>query len=495
MEKKCILLIRVSTFNQDLTQQTEVVKAEAVKDGYTEKNIIVIEDHESAIKLSEEERNGLNRMKQHIEKDSSIDCVYVYEISRISRQAQIVFSIRDYLIKRKIQLIVIKPYIKVLNPDYTISETSTIFFSIFSGLAENEMYIKKARMRRGVEKAKAMGRHAGGHVPFGYTTDKQHLYHINEEQAKIVRWVFESYVNGWSMRRIAKELIETGVFTCTYLTAVQNINNMIHNDIYVGNKIGREQIVTKETFEKAQNICHRKTYHGDKQDTKRICKGILYDRNNGFLLSVNKATGTYFSKRAKGVAVSFKIIEPIIWEYATNKYKTLYKQNTQERNRRLLEDIVTLNIKMQTAKEQIEEKKQQLDKLEERIILGKVSEKLANKLGNQINGELEEIENKLTGWKAEEHKKQEELRRVKSILVGSRQSDGRMYYETKYDNYFDFTNMDIDEQIELVHQVIDRVILDRPSRTILNIEIHNKVDSKIDIMTIDTFRHTTLLHI
>ena len=95
----------------------------------------------------------------------------------------------------------------------------------------------------------------------------------------------------------------------------------------------------------------------------------------------------------------------------------------------------------------------------------------------------------------EEHKKQEELRRVKSILVGSKQSDGRMYYETKYDNDFDFANMDIDEQIELVHQVIDRVILDRPSRTILNIEIHNKVDSKIDIMTIDTFRHTTLWHI
>lgn len=357
--KKCILLIRVSTFNQDLSQQTEAVKTEAMKDGYDEKNIIIIEDHESAIKLNEEERNGLNRMKQFIEKDNSIDCVYVYEISRISRQAKIVFSIRDYLIERKIQLIVIKPYIKVLNPDFTISETSTIFFSIFSGLAENEMYIKKARMRRGVEKAKAMGRHAGGHVTFGYKVDKQHLYHIDEEQSKIVKWVFEKYINGWSMRRLAREMIERGIYKCTFLTAVQNINNMIHNDIYIGTKLGREQIITKETFEKAQNVCRRKTYQGERKDTKRICKGILYDRNNGYLLSVNKPSEVYFSKRAKGVAVSFKIIEPIIWEYAIKKYKSLYEKNTKNRAKNLLESILILNEKIWNAEEQIEEKRGQ----------------------------------------------------------------------------------------------------------------------------------------
>ena len=245
-------------------------------------------------------------MKHLIDNDKSIDCVYVYEISRISRHAKVVFSIRDWLIERKIQLIVIKPYIKVLNPDFTISETSTIFFSIFSGLAENEMYIKKSRMKRGIEKAKAMGRHTGGHVLFGYYTDKQHIYHIDEKQAEIVRWVFDSYVNGWSMRRIAKELIERGIYDCTYLTAVQNVNNMLHNNAYIGSKKGMEQIVTKETFEQAQAICKRKIYHTERHDTKKLCKGILYDRNNGFLLSVNKGTGTYFSKRAKGVAVSFK---------------------------------------------------------------------------------------------------------------------------------------------------------------------------------------------
>ena len=490
--KKCILLIRVSTFNQDLSQQTEAVKAEAIKDGYAEDDIIVIEDHESAIKLNEEERNGLNRMKQFIEKDNSINCVYVYEISRISRQAKIVFSIRDYLIERKIQLIVIKPYIKVLNPDFTISETSTIFFSIFSGLAENEMYIKKARMRRGVEKAKAMGRHTGGHVTFGYKVDKQHLYHIDEEEAKIVKWVFEKYIEGWSMRRLAKELIERGIYTCAFLTGVQNINNMIHNDIYIGSKIGREQIISKDTFEKAQKICNRKTYHGERQDTKRICKGLLYDRNNGYLLSVNKPGEVYFSKRAKGVAVSFKIIEPIIWDYAIKKYKSLYEVNTRERAKKLVECIIILNTKIRNAEEQIDEKKKQLDKLEERIILGKVNEKLGDKLGSQLNNEISELSNKIIEWKEEDEKKQIELRKINENMKSIIQPDGSVFYETLYDYKKVNEIEDIDEQIALVRQVIDKVILDRPSRNILNIEIHNKVDNEVEKLAYDTFRHVKI---
>lgn len=485
--KRCILLIRVSTFNQDLTQQTEAVKAEAIKDGYSENSIIVIEDHESAIKLSEEERNGLNRMKQFIEKDNSIDCVYVYEISRISRQAKIVFSIRDWLVERKIQLIVIKPYIKVLNPDYTISETSTIFFSIFSGLAENEMYIKKARMRRGVEKAKAMGRHAGGHVTFGYKVDKQHNYHIDEVNANIVRWVFEKYVNGMSMRRLAKELVERGVYKCSFLTAVQNINNMIHNDIYIGTHIGREQIITKELFDEAQRVCHRNILHTTREDTYRLCKGLLYDRHNGFLLSVNRATDGYYSKRAKGCSVFCKIIDPIIWEYSIKKYKSIYNINTQERAKRLVQEIATINIKIRTGEEQIDEKKRQLDKLEERIILGKVNEKLADKLSNQLTEELNNIINKVTGWKEEDKKLQNELRAINENMTVTTQADGSNYYETQYDiNQFKEMT-DIKDQIALVRQVIDRVILDRPSRNLLNIEIHCK-DHTVKKILMDTFR-------
>lgn len=61
MEKKAIILSRVSSMHQNLEQQTEAVLRAVHSDGYKDSNIIIIEDKESAIKLSEEERNGLNK--------------------------------------------------------------------------------------------------------------------------------------------------------------------------------------------------------------------------------------------------------------------------------------------------------------------------------------------------------------------------------------------------------------------------------------------------
>ena len=147
--KKVIVLSRVSTAGQDLTQQTDEVLREVYKDGYTDKNIIIIEDTESAIKLSEEERHGLNKMKDHINKNKSIECVYIYELSRLSRRQLVLFSIRDFLVERKIQLICLKPYFRLLELNGEMSQTGSLMFSLFSSLSESEMMLKQERMESG----------------------------------------------------------------------------------------------------------------------------------------------------------------------------------------------------------------------------------------------------------------------------------------------------------------------------------------------------------
>ena len=128
MLNKAIVLSRVSTQYQDLTQQTNEVLREVYKDGYRERNIIIIEDKESAIKLSEEERHGLNKMKDYINRDSSIRCVYIYELSRLSRRQLVLFSIRDFLVDHKIQLICLKPYFRLLEIDGSMSQTGSLIF-------------------------------------------------------------------------------------------------------------------------------------------------------------------------------------------------------------------------------------------------------------------------------------------------------------------------------------------------------------------------------
>lgn len=136
--KKIIVLSRVSTPYQDLSQQTEEIMREVYKDGYTDRDIIIIENVESGIKLSEEERQGLNKMKDCINKDSSIECVYIYELSRLSRRQLILFSIRDFLVERKIQLICLKPYFRLLEINGELSQTGSLMFSLFSSLSDRK---------------------------------------------------------------------------------------------------------------------------------------------------------------------------------------------------------------------------------------------------------------------------------------------------------------------------------------------------------------------
>jgi DNA invertase Pin-like site-specific DNA recombinase len=78
---KGILLVRVSSTSQQLDEQTQSLIKFANEKGYSQNNLIIIEDIESAINLPEEERNGLNRMKEAIANDNDINAVFVWELS------------------------------------------------------------------------------------------------------------------------------------------------------------------------------------------------------------------------------------------------------------------------------------------------------------------------------------------------------------------------------------------------------------------------------
>lgn len=183
---KCILLSRVSTQQQTLEQQTNELLRFAKSHGYNKEDIIIIEDKESAIKLDEEHRKGLIKMKERIAADSTINCVICYEISRISRQQTILFSIRDYLKERKIQLIILKPYMELLDEKGEITPTANIAFSLFSTISENEMMLKTERLQRGRRQKKSEGKYGGGKILLGYKIGEDEKIMVDEEKAKII---------------------------------------------------------------------------------------------------------------------------------------------------------------------------------------------------------------------------------------------------------------------------------------------------------------------
>ena len=71
---KCILLVRVSTEAQSYDEQEKELYDLAHFYGYKDKDISSIATKESAIKLDEEERFGLNRMKNYWKQVNMIAC-------------------------------------------------------------------------------------------------------------------------------------------------------------------------------------------------------------------------------------------------------------------------------------------------------------------------------------------------------------------------------------------------------------------------------------
>ena len=210
--KKAILLVRVSTEKQNFDEQEKQIYNLAIADGFKDNEIIPIAEKESGIKLSEDERKGLNRLKEEIAK-GGVSTVYVWEVSRIGRKKKVIFSIVELLQQNGIQLIVKEPSIRLLNPDGSINEGAETILTLFAQMAESEMRNKQARYHRTKKANSLKGKWNGGkNVKFGYTLDADNYYIIDEETASIVREIYKMYINNdMSQKQILSELQSRGI--------------------------------------------------------------------------------------------------------------------------------------------------------------------------------------------------------------------------------------------------------------------------------------------
>ena len=82
--KKAIIFARVSTEAQDYTEQVNRMTAVALADGYSKSNLVVISNKESAIKLAEDEREGLKQLQSAISADSRAGLFYTSGVASVA---------------------------------------------------------------------------------------------------------------------------------------------------------------------------------------------------------------------------------------------------------------------------------------------------------------------------------------------------------------------------------------------------------------------------
>lgn len=285
--KYAVLFVRVSTEKQNLESQIESLRRAALSDGFKHEQLIVVKKKESAVKLDESEREGLNELKSIIE-SYDVDCIYIFELSRLSRRPMILYSLREQFLKDGIQLKCMNPQFTLLTEDRThFDNMSSLIFSIFGTFAEQEAIEKKERFHRGKMQLAKESKYSGGRIPYGYTIDynKNKQIIVCEEEAEIIRLIFNLYESGVSVVKIARELKERGICYSAFIGNGNKrgkekefdapfIHQILTNEFLTGRLIKSKSasferkyppIITEEQFDKCRKIAKENSTWQDKE--------------------------------------------------------------------------------------------------------------------------------------------------------------------------------------------------------------------------------------
>lgn len=357
---KCIIFSRVSTTQQTLEAQTEALIKEAKNNGYKESDMIIIEQKESAIKLDIEEREGIRRLKEKIEADNDIDCVYIWEPSRLSRRSTVLFMMRDYFIEKQIQLIIMKPYMRLLE-DGKMSQTASLLFSLFSALSESEMTIKIERFMRAKNKMKEEGKKNCGGVIFGYMKDKDKKIVPHQIYSKVIIDMFNYYVNNEDVSYYETYMWLVGKYGdifkikgyVDYVKAQKKIQHLFQQKIYGEGNWCYMPLVSKELYDKAREKASKRQskarYYSKLELLGRgkcrcgICGNIMIGCGGnvqGYVCTTDKD---------HSMQIGIKYLDFIIWEETkslinvgaslNNKEKLLELNNKKERNDNMIKEM------------------------------------------------------------------------------------------------------------------------------------------------------------
>lgn len=399
---KAILLVRVSTQAQDFTEQEKEIYQMAINDGYKPEDIIPICEKESGIKLDEEDRAGLNQMKQYIEA-GGINCVYCWEVSRIARRKKINFSVLEYLIQNKVQLIIKNPYITLFNPDGTINEGAETIFTIFSQMAESEMRTKLVRFKRTKDARRKQGYFTGGILRYGYTIDAEKKFIPHPTEAEIVKMIFTMYLTGrYSFRSLAKELQTIGIFTDKSFTTAQTaVKKILTNSAYAGvpsaegsyTKLKTEgniypALVTIEMVEKCKEIAKKNIIEPKKKySTLYFGKGILRCPICGKVMMAVKARNFYHCKScATKSIININMVDSALWTTAAPLYRERMLNNDKSQKEYYERQIELLKHKVEVAQNDVAGMDDRANKLYEKIYVdGTIDAKKGQAMLDKIN--------------------------------------------------------------------------------------------------------------
>lgn len=396
---KCLIMARVSTEIQSLESQVEKLMTEANRLGYANDDIKIIQGKESGVKLDIEERQTIQEMKRELE-TGIYDLVLIWEVSRLARRPKVLYEVREWLIERHINLRCMTPSFTMLKEDGTIDPTASIVFALFGTMAEEEARLSKERMSRGKKHKQSLNGYIGGKPLYGYKFENDKLV-IDYSKSEVVKKIYNMYETGMSCRSIALELMETGELKQTVLNnAYAQVERILFRPEYCGAKSETSgytypAIITKTQYEICKKLRGDKTKEHTRVKKICLCKRLIYCKNDGRVLSPNITKKQYRAwniNNNNNITISMTIMDDLVWKVVVNHVKK-YGNKTDEETKRQLEIEANTSLrKVQQAMRTMKDLEIQIDRIENRIIEGKMSEIKGDQMIKEKRIEIKEAQ-------------------------------------------------------------------------------------------------------
>lgn len=385
---------------------------------YAERNDITIIDTyiDRAMTGTNDKRTDFQRMLKDSNK-KAWDYVLVYKIDRFGRN-KYELAMNKHTLKLN--------GIKLISAMENIPETpeGIILESLLEGMAEYYSAELSQKVKRGMNETRQKGNFTGGYLPYGYKKDGKKVV-IDEDQAEIVRYIYEQYAKNVYVKDIIEDLTSKGIY-CRGNPFLKNaVHRILKNEKYSGVYHYNDevftniypQIVPTELFNlvQAKNNNNRYGSHSPFVNyllrKKIICgycgrtiNGITGTSKSGAVKRYYSCSGRYTKKGCNKKSIRKEVLEEVVISTINKLFDndnaiSLFAEKIIAVNENRIKNQSVLNLLLEeqekiikaknnlisaiemgiitnTTKERLEELEQQQETISEKILIEKSKQKM-----------------------------------------------------------------------------------------------------------------------
>ena len=236
-------------------------------------------------------RPGLKKLLRDCEA-GKVDVIVIYKIDRLSRSLCDFADLSRFFEKWNVA------FVSVTQEINTNTSAGRMMLNILMTFAQFEREIIAERIRDKLSSARKKGKYIGGVLPLGYRADSVAMkIEIEPDEARIVRQIFNTFVNTLSVKAVQRKLKCEGItrpvrtskkgkeitgreISCTV------IRKVLQNPIYIGKICYRGQeypgehkgFIPEELFRRAQEGLEsmKRVVRAPSPEVENPFSGILY---------------------------------------------------------------------------------------------------------------------------------------------------------------------------------------------------------------------------